>query len=192
MDPGEVDRFSRRTKTLDVELLPEGRVRFETALVDQSFGGTYEEPDARTSVVHRFIMGGVLVGDDLVLESLDVTAETHPFPQCPFILPATQRLIGLSLRSSWRQTILSNFKGRTGCTHVTTLLLGLSEVTTLVLFQRANEVAAYGPRARASGAWIGRNLALGHDLSGACHALDAGGVVMSRAENYLRSRQQPQ
>jgi Protein of unknown function (DUF2889) len=189
MDAAEVDRFSRRTKTLEVEPLADGRIRFETSLLDQSFGGTYEDPEQSSVVLHDFIIEGTATGAELILESLDVRAVAHPFPQCPFVLPATQNLIGLSLISGWRQDILSRFRGSAGCTHVTSLLLGLAEVTTLVYFQRANELRAYGPKTRASGEWIAGSLELGHGLRGACHALDDGGTVIRRAETFLERAQ---
>jgi len=188
MDPSEVERFSRRTKTLEVEPLSQGRIRFESSLVDQSFGGDYEQAEATSLVVHQFVMDGIASGDDLKLEALSVRAEAHPFPQCPFILPVVEDLIGLSLLSGWRQKILERFRGSAGCTHVTTLLLGLSEVTTLVYFQRMNAHQAYGPRSRASGEWIATSLDLGQSLRGACHVLDTGGSVVRRADAVRERR----
>jgi Protein of unknown function (DUF2889) len=192
MDPAEISRFSRRTKTLEVEPLADGRIRFETSLVDQSFGGSYEDQGPGSAVLHHFTMTGTAAGDQLILETLEVRAEAHPFPQCPFILPATRNLIGLSLASGWRHDVLSRFRGSTGCTHVTTLLLGLVEVTTLAFFQRANELRPYGPKARASGEWIAGSLELGIPLAGACHVLDEGGTVIRRAQGQLdRARSEP-
>lgn len=188
MDPDDVARFNRRTKVLDVEPLADGGVRFETSLVDRSFGGDYESGADDSLVVHHFVMEGVARGDGLHLESLAVRAEEHPFPQCPFILPATSRMIGVSLLSGWRTNVLENFRGASGCTHVTTLLLGLAEITTLLYFQRMNEHGPYGPKARASGEWIGRSLDLGQPLEGACHVLDTDGVVLRRAGSFREAR----
>jgi hypothetical protein len=188
MEFPEVARFSRRTKTLDVAPLEDGRIRFETSLVDRSFGGAYEPPDCDSLVLHDFRMEGTASGADLILETLSVRAEAHPFPQCPFIIPATEDLVGHSLLSKWRSNVLERFRGTSGCTHVTTLLLGLSEVTTLMYFQRMNEHRVYGPKTRASGEWIAGSLDLGQTLQGACHVLAAEGPVVRRAESFRERR----
>lgn len=190
MDFPEVARFNRRVKTLDVAPLENGGLRFETSLVDRSFGGAYEQPDCDSLVLHDFRMKGTASGADLILETLSVRAETHPFPQCPFIIPATEHLIGRSLVSGWRSNVLERFRGTSGCTHVTTLLLGLSEVTTLMYFQRMNEHRVYSPKTRASGEWIAGSLDLGQSLQGACHVLDTEGPVVRRAESFRDRRDQ--
>jgi hypothetical protein len=184
-DSGE-DRFSRRTKTLDVRPLGDGRFAFESSLVDRSFGGRYEIEDVPSVVVHQFVIEGI-VDAELALEALRVRAEEHPFPQCPLIIPATRKLLGLRLTSSWRRNVLDRFGGSAGCTHVTTLLLGLSEVTTLIYFQQSNEHAAYGPIGRASGAWVADSLDLGQSLGDACHVLAKDGQVLKRAEHFRGS-----
>jgi Protein of unknown function (DUF2889) len=187
MPEPDMPRRGRRTKTLDV--FPEAGDTwwFHGALVDESFGGVYEDA-AGTVTVHDFSMTGRVTGDDLRLTELDVTAREHPFPQCPFVLPAAGRLIGSSLASGWRRTVLDQYRGAAGCTHVTTLLLGLSEIVTLVFFQRMNEHAAYGPRSRESGEWIAGSAKFAPDLRGACHALSADGPVIRQAELHVRER----
>ncbi|MFI5426616.1 DUF2889 domain-containing protein [Aeromicrobium sp. UC242_57] len=175
-------RRSRRTKQLDLVPEDDGSFTFHASLVDESFGGNYES-GADSLVIHHFVIDG-RVGDDLTLLDLSVEAEEHPFPQCPFVLPAAQDLIGLGLSAGWRRTVLDAFRGSAGCTHVTTLLLGLSEVVTLIYFQRMNRGAAYGPHTRASGEWIAGSLDLAPDLGGACHALAEDGPVLRQAARF--------
>jgi hypothetical protein len=180
------ERFSRRTKTLQVTPLPDGDFAFSTTLVDESFGGTYEESGRDSTVVHQFTIEGRITGADLRLDSLEVRADEHPFAQCPLVFSATGQLVGESLLSGWRRNVLDRFGRAAGCTHVTTLLLGLSEVTTLIYFQRMNRLAPYGPGTRGSGAWIAGSLDQGATLSGACHVLTVDGEVLRRAEEYRR------
>ncbi|ANQ75612.1 DUF2889 domain-containing protein [Rhodococcus qingshengii] len=183
-------RRSRRTKCLEVE--PEGgdSFTFTASLLDESFHGDYEVPgDSR--IIHHFGISGRINGNDLHLTALDVEAKTHPFPQCPFIIPASMDLIGHSLMSGWRRRVLDRLGGSAGCTHVTTLLLGLSEVTTLIYFQRMNRTATYGPDSRASGEWIGASLDFAPQLGGACHALAPEGAVIRQAERFRSGRDTP-
>jgi hypothetical protein len=183
---GDARRFSRRTKTLEVTALGEERYEFEAVLLDESCGGRYEEQPRDRMTIHHFIITGAAAGPELRLGSLQVRAEEHPFPQCPFVIPAAERLIGSSLLSGWRKTVLGRLGGSAGCTHVTTLLLGLAEVTTLVYFQQINESVDYGPAVRARGEWIAASLSAGQNLAGACHVLHPDGPVIVAAERYLR------
>jgi hypothetical protein len=189
MTPGQdARRFSRRTKTLEVTVLGEGRYEFEAILLDESRGGRYEEHARDHMTIHHFVITGVAAGPELRLESLQVRAEEHPFPQCPFVIPAAERLIGSSLLSGWRKTVLGRLGGSAGCTHVTTLLLGLAEMTTLVYFQQINELVDYGPAVRARGEWIAASLSSGQNLVRACHVLESDGPVIGTAERYLQRR----
>lgn len=175
---------SRRTKQLDV--FPDGtdQYTFVTALTDKSFGGVYET-DVDSVTVHRFVVEGRISGEDLTILELTARAEVHPFPQCPGVTASVNALVGRSLASGWRRTVLDTFGGVADCTHLTTVLLGLSEVTTLVYFQQQNGRVAYGPSARASGEWIAGNLKTTPALLGACHVLDPKGQVIANARRHL-------
>jgi len=185
MTPSNRRRFGRRTKTLEVTAHGDGRYEFEAVLLDESYGGRYEEQARDRITIHHFIITGTVAGPALQLQSLRVRAEEHPFPQCPFVIPAAERLIGSSLLSGWRKDVLDGLGGSAGCTHITTLLLGLAEVATLVYFQQVNDSVDYGPAVRARGEWIAANLSAGHNLAGACHVLDPGGPVIGAAQGYL-------
>lgn len=182
-------RRSRRTKQLELTPEDDGSYTFQASLVDESFEGKYES-DAPSLVIHHFVIDG-RVADDFTLLELSVEAEEHPFPQCPFVLVAAQNLVGKGLDSGWRRTVLDTYGGAAGCTHVTTLLLGLSEVVTLIYFQRTNRGASYGPRSRASGEWIAGSLDLAPALGGACHALVEDGPVLRQARRYQARRDRP-
>jgi hypothetical protein len=177
---------NRRTRTLDVRPLPGEAYAFVAILLDESFGGAYEAPQQDSIVVHRFAVEGVASGRALTLDTLRVNADEHPFPACPRILPAADALIGLSLVDGWRANVLERFRGSAGCTHVTTLLLGLSEIISMIYFQRLNERTAYGPRSRASGEWLAGSPDVREGMRGACHVLTPDGPVLAKAARVRR------
>ncbi|TQC47842.1 DUF2889 domain-containing protein [Rhodococcus sp. WS4] len=186
-NPPDTRRRSRRTKTLDLVPEDDGSFSFTASLVDESFAGNYET-SAGSTTIHHFVLEGRVVDDALRLVELVARAKEHPFPECPFMAPAIEELLGLSLVSNWRRQVLDRFGGAAGCTHLTTLLLGLSEVTTLIFFQRMNRNSAYGPDARASGEWIGGSLDFAPALADACHVLRREGSVIRQAELFRRNR----
>jgi hypothetical protein len=173
---------ARSTRRRDFEIVPIGEdtYGFTASLVDRSFGGEYE-PGVESVLMHHFTATGRLGGPDLELLELDIDADRHPFPMCPLVLPAAQQLVGLPIANGWRRQVLDRFGGERGCTHVTTLLLTLSELTTLVYFQRMNARSTYGPKGLAGGEWMATGLAVVPGLVNACHALVADGPVVRRA-----------
>lgn len=173
---------STRTRQLDVLPRPRGGFSFTARLRDESVGGDFDPPDAQ-QIIHDFVVRGN-VTDDLVLSDLRAQAGAAPFAQCPLILPAVETLNGESLHEGWRSKVLSRFGGHRGCTHVTSLLLSLVELTTLIYFQRINRLARYGPATRRDGTWTAIGMQVAPGLKGACHALGSGGQVVTRAEGH--------
>jgi hypothetical protein len=169
-------RAARRDRSLEVTPLGDGRFAFSARLTDRSSGGEYEPP-APDVTVHDFTASGEVEGPDLRLTRLTVEAVTHPYPQCPFILDTCAELVGSSLRSGWRPAVLERLRGPAGCTHVVTLLLSLTELTTLTFFLQINESVPYGERQRSDGTWTARGLELVPSLSGACHVLRPDGPL---------------
>lgn len=169
-------RGARRDRSLEVTPLGEGRFGFSARLTDSSSGGEYEPP-APSVTVHDFTASGEVEGADLRLTRLTVQAVTHPYPQCPFILDICDELVGSSLRSGWRPAVLDRLRGPAGCTHVVSLLLSLTELTTLTFFLQINESVAYGERQRSDGSWVNQGLEVVPSLSGACHVLRPDGPL---------------
>jgi hypothetical protein len=81
--------------------------------------------------------------------------------------------------------VLETLGGTAGCTHVTTLLLGLAEVRTSAFFLRMNDRVPYSPETRADGRWTAAGLELAPSIVGACHALERSGPVVRRAARRL-------
>ena len=156
-------------------------------LTDVSFHGDHG-PGATQGVIHDFVVDCELSGTDLVITSLDVRAETHPYARCPTILPTCQELVGHSLASGWRRTVIAALGSTAGCTHVSTLLLGLAEARVMSFFLRVNEQVAYTPETREDGRWTAVGLDLSPTIVGACHALSSTGQLVRDARE-VRSAQ---
>ncbi|GAA1845471.1 hypothetical protein GCM10009836_26280 [Pseudonocardia ailaonensis] len=181
------ERHVRRDRSLEVEPLGDGVFAFEARLTDASHGG-HHDPPSDTATIHDFRIVGEVRGTDLVLGRLEVEALTHPYPGCPFILPACDALVGASLASGWRHEVLRRLRGPSGCTHVVSLLLGLTELTTLTFFLRINESVPYGAAHRAAGDWNAAGLDAVPDLGDACHVLTTDGPVLSLARERRAAR----
>ena len=185
----EERRRSVRTKRLELAPRPDDTFEFSSSLTDQSFDGDYEAGGSELTI-HDFRISGT-IDADLMLTSLEAAAVEHPFAVCPLVTAAVPGLVGENVSSGWRRSVLERFSGTSGCTHVTTLLLGLSEVITLVYFQRMNAETAYGPVSRGSGEWIGSSLQGGANLIGACHGLAPGGEVIALALSHVDGARHP-
>src|ERR1700684_4515178 len=146
-----------RTKTVEVTPLGGGDYRLEARLTDLSRGGNYgpapeDGSDAPSSrVIHDIAITARVRGPGLEMTELDVRPLTIPYASCPFVLPTLQQLIGKELTHAWRRAVLDLSGGTRGCTHVNTLLLGLTEMQTMVIFLEMNERLAYTAGNRASG-----------------------------------------
>lgn len=187
MDSPSPSRSFSRTKTVEVTEIGDERYRFAARLHDQGHHAnrTADEAEGATVSVHDFVATGECEGPDLTLLSLDVEANTHPYADCPFVLPATKQLIGLPLMSGWRRAVLANGGGAAGCTHVNTLLLGLAELAPMVFFLKINKNVPQTPETLSNGSWSVQALTVAPSLSGVCHGLREGGAALVAAHARL-------
>ncbi|MFT3874131.1 MAG: DUF2889 domain-containing protein [Nocardioides sp.] len=173
------ERKVTRTKTTDVIPLDDGRFRFEARLTDMSYGGNPGN-DSDPSPIHDLQLTATVGGPDLTIEEIEVRPQTLPYRTCPFVLPLVGDLVGRSLTRGWRKAVLELSGGTRGCTHINTLLLGLSEMQAMVIFLRMNEHVAHAPSTREDGSWIAVGLTLAPRLSDACFSLREDGPVVQR------------
>src|ERR1700691_3358463 len=179
-----------RTKTVEVTPLGGGAYRLEARLTDLSRGGNYgpapadggEAPTSR--VIHDIAITARVHGPGLEIAELDVRPLTIPYATCPFVVPALQGLIGKELMHGWRRAVLDLSGGTRGCTHVNTLLLGLTEMQALVVFLEMNERAPFAPQSQASGEWISAGLQVAPRLADACYSLRRDGPVLTVASTH--------
>jgi hypothetical protein len=100
-----------RAKTMQVTPAGADRYRFTARLTDSSENGNYP---GGAITIHDFGLEGEAEGPDLTLVSLDVHAYSHPYADCPFVIPATQRLVGQPLMSGWRKAVIGQGGGTAG------------------------------------------------------------------------------
>jgi Protein of unknown function (DUF2889) len=167
-----------RAKTMEVTPIGPDRYRFAARLTDSSEHGDF--PGDRITI-HDFGLEGEAEGPSLILVSLDVHADSHPYADCPFVLPATRHLIGQPLLSGWRKAVIAHGAGTAGCTHVNTLLIGLAELSTMVYFLKINRSVPYARDTLTDGRWTQAALDVSPGLADICHGLRAGGRALTAA-----------
>jgi hypothetical protein len=172
--------YVERSRQLKVREVDGEIFEFESTLVDRSHGGWYEQP-AESVVIHDFVISGRLRAPDLELLSLHGGAFAHPYPACPAALAVCEALVGHRLADGWRRKVLERSGGAQGCTHVTTLLLALTDVTTMIYFLRTNRRLPFGPGSRSDGSWTAEGKSLTPALDGACHVMASELAVRLRA-----------
>lgn len=170
----------RRSKDLQVWARDKDSYEFTAYLLDESFGGTYED-NGVSAVVHHFTAEGVVSGEDLILTELTINAVEHPFRECPLVTLKAKSLIGHSIVRGWRKTVLDNLGSTQGCTHQVNLLMSLSDMLILIHHQRLNVHSAYGPDALNSGNWLASNWMDAEKFVGFCHALSGDSETLRNA-----------
>jgi hypothetical protein len=115
----------RRARRIDVRL-EDGRI-----LVDSSFHDSGTRPDGGRTALHEYKLS--LTADPRSLQVLSIEAEPRvlPFVECPSATLNLGRLIGTAL-PAMRETVLTEFHGPAGCTHLNDALRALAEVPALV------------------------------------------------------------
>ncbi|ORW73719.1 DUF2889 domain-containing protein [Mycobacterium saskatchewanense] len=182
-----------RSKTLTVHPIGAQTYRFRARLTDVSSAGDYgpaaDAPDGREErTIHDFGVTGVIEGPALAIAEITLDAATHPYHQCPAILPSCEALVGCSLANQWRAVVLDTFRATAGCTHVTTLLLGLAEARTMVFFLEMNARTAYNDTTLRNGSWTATGLQVAPTIEGACHVLAPGAPNIQRARAVTMNR----
>ncbi|MGB0670945.1 MAG: DUF2889 domain-containing protein, partial [Rhodospirillales bacterium] len=73
--------------------------------------------------VHHMLVR-LTLDDRMLVHQAETSTEAAPFFCCPDINPAFSELAGLSIKSGWRQEVLTRFGRVRGCTHIVDLLVG--------------------------------------------------------------------
>lgn len=170
------ERRSRRTKVIDVHPKGGGVYEFTARLTDEAWNGDFGDLDHVT--IHDIEVRGRLEGPDLTVTELTLTPLELPYAPCPRVAPAASALVGHGLRAGWRKAVLSALGGTRGCTHQNTLLLGLAEITTHVVFLEMNDRTPYDPVTRVDGSWTSTGLDIEPNLVNVCHGLARTGEVL--------------
>jgi hypothetical protein len=68
------------------------------------------------------------IDDQLAIQAVESVTDAAPFPTCPEVTPAMQRLVGLSVAIGFKRRMQELVGQTQGCTHILTLLGTLAGV----------------------------------------------------------------
>ncbi len=71
--------------------------------------------------------------DQREIHEIEVTIDSHPFPECPSVLPNFQRLVGMRMDVGFAKAVQARVGGEQGCTHVLTLITNMATVAVQTL-----------------------------------------------------------
>ncbi len=113
--------------------------------------------------------------DEREIREIEVAIDSHPFPECPSVMPNFERLVGLRMGPGFGKAVQARVGREEGCTHVLTLI---SHVATVAVQTLASQVR-WNDRASAE-----RVYGLGKDgvppMIGACRGYGRGGDMVRR------------
>lgn len=87
----------------------------------------FREPVAAGAPFHSMAVR-LAVNDQREVREIEVSIDSHPFPECPTAAPNFQRLIGLRLGAGFQRELQARVGGEAGCTHVLTLITNVANV----------------------------------------------------------------
>ena len=59
---------------------------------------------------------------DMEVKAIEAVTEEGPYPVCPAITPAFQKVVGMKVGPGWRQSLKRELGGIQGCTHLVEML----------------------------------------------------------------------
>ncbi|WMS87746.1 DUF2889 domain-containing protein [Pleionea litopenaei] len=118
----------------------------ETTLTDNKHYPfkTIERGELSTNeFVHRMTMV-VTLNDELVIQDIKITMADAPFRLCQAVIPRFDSLVGVQIKSGWRDKVKALLKGRKGCTHLVELLsvVATTAFQTVLPYRNRNTLGA--------------------------------------------------
>ncbi len=102
-----------------------------------------EESETGPFLVHHLVARIWVQGPDLTISAVDAGMKRIPRQECPEVLPAVQKLVGLKIITGFTQKVKDLIGNVKGCSHLTNLFLTLGPVAVQGYW------AAYGRRPEA-------------------------------------------
>jgi hypothetical protein len=96
----------------------EGHLTDERTYAHRGLTGAEKQPG---EFIHDLSIR-LTLDDSLTVRAVAVAADATPFPLCPAIAPAYQKLVGLAIVSGWTAAVKERLGGVQGCTHLVELL----------------------------------------------------------------------
>lgn len=131
LGPNDVRRFRR----IDVAVLPEGGLR----RFDAHFRDSHVDDLGTERCVHEYSLNGALDAATNTIAEIEATAHVLPWTECPGALVSPQRIVGVNL-DSIRDTVRSDFRGVSTCTHLNDTIRSLADLNHII--ERADQDGA--------------------------------------------------
>lgn len=173
-------RSTRRVKTLDVEPIDPGGLKFRLTLEDKTHSADGEE------LIHSLAIEGELSLPDLVIRAIQPHAYHQPYPECAASLSPVQQLVGTRIGPGFRDRVLEVMGRSRGCTHFLSLALDLAAAHTMSVFLQMRARVPFEARNLSDGDWMGAGLDIEPRLENACIALRTESPIMARAKEKRR------
>ncbi len=84
-----------------------------------------EESETGPFLVHHLVARIWVQGPDLTISAVDAEMKRIPRQECPEVLPAVQKLVGLKIITGFTQKVKDLIGSVKGCSHLTNLFLTL-------------------------------------------------------------------
>jgi hypothetical protein len=120
--------------------LDDHRILVEGELEDTRRPPSAEESETGPFLVHHLIARIWVQGPDLTISAVDAKMKRIPRQECPEVLPAVQKLVGVKIITGFTQKVKDLIGNVRGCSHLTNLFLTLGPVAVQGYW------AAYGRR----------------------------------------------
>ena len=108
--------------------LDDHRVLVEGELEDTRRPPSVEESETGPFLVHHLIARIWVQGPDLTISAVDAEMKRIPRQECPDVLPAVQKLVGVKIITGFTQKVKDLIGNVRGCSHLTNLFLTLGPV----------------------------------------------------------------
>lgn len=120
--------------------LDDHRILVEGELEDTRRPPSSEESETGPFLVHHLIARIWVQGPDLTISAVDAEMKRIPRQECPEVLRAVQKLVGIKIITGFTQKVKDLIGNVRGCSHLTNLFLTLGPVAVQGYW------AAYGRR----------------------------------------------
>lgn len=87
----------------------------------------FREPVPASAHFHEMWVR-IALDEQRELREVEVSIDSHPFGECPSVVPNFQRLVGLRLGAGFNREVQARVGGEEGCTHVLTLFSAMATV----------------------------------------------------------------
>ncbi len=116
----------RRRRRLDVLAAVDGAHSFEA-----HFRDSHVSDDGEETIVHEYLVTGLVDADTRTLSAVDATAQVLPYSECPGALGSAGQVVGWSL-DQLRRSVHRELVGTSSCTHLNDTLRSLADLDVLL------------------------------------------------------------